>query len=140
MLSSESFSMFFQNMSFQNVLFSNVFSAFLSNEISRSFSIKCIYCYEKNHLYKRKCVKFNENLKIERIYLQKRKIYLDFYNLDIFHVRMILYKNQKQCVENAKKLIYSNRVVAIVAKIHIFRLKENADLEFFIDEKKKKLY
>ncbi len=50
---------------------------------------------------------------------------------------MILYKNQKQCVENAKKLIYSNRVVATVAKIHIVRLKKNANLELSIDEEKK---
>jgi hypothetical protein len=135
MLSSESFSMFFQNMSFQNVLILNMFLAFLSNEVVRSFFIKCIYCYEKNHLYKRKCVKFNENLKTERIHLQKKRIHFDFYNFDVLHVRMIFYKSQKQCVENAKKLIYSNRVVAIVA--HIVRLKENADLELFIDEKKK---
>jgi hypothetical protein len=140
MFNSESFSMFLQNMSSQNVLISNMLFAFLNNEIVRSSSIKCIYCYEKNHLYKRKCVKFNENLKTERIHLQKKRIHFDFYNFDAFHVRMILYKSQKQCVENAKKLIYSNRVVAIVAKIHIVRLRKNADLELFIDEKKKRLY
>ncbi len=129
--------MFFQNMSFQNVLISNMFFAFLNNEISRSSFIKCIYCYEKNHLYKRKCAKFNENLKAERIHLQKRRIHLDFYNLDVFHVRMIFYKSQKQCVENAEKLAYSNRVVAAVTKIHIVRLKKNAESEFFTDEKEK---
>ncbi len=139
MLSSRSFSMFFQNMSSQNVLISNMFLAFLNNEISRSSFIKCIYWYEKNHLYKRECAKFNENLRTKRIHLQKRRIYLDFYNSDVFHVRMIFYKSQRQCVENAKKLIYSNRVVAIVTKIHIIRLKKNADLELFIDEKKKKI-
>jgi hypothetical protein len=139
MLNSRSFSMFLQNMSFQNALISNMLFAFFNNEISRSFSIKCIYCYEKNHLFKRKCVKFNENFKAKRIHLQKKRIYLDFYNLDAFHVRMILYKSQRQCVENAEKLIYSNRVVAIVAKIHIVRLKKNADLELFIDEKKKEI-
>ncbi len=139
MLSSRSFSMSLQNMSFQNVLISNMLFAFLNNEISRSSFIKCIYCYEKNHLYKKKCAKFNENLKAKRIHLQKRRIHLDFYNFDVFHVRTIFYKNQKQCVENAKKLIYSNRVVAIVTKIYIVRLKKNADLELFIDEKKKKI-
>ncbi len=139
MLSSKSFSMFLQNMSFQNVLISNMLFAFFSNEISRSSFIKCIYCYEKNHLYKRECVKFNENLKVEKIHLQKRRIHLDLYNFDVFHVRMIFYKSQRQCVENAKKLVYSNRVVAIVAKVHIVRLKENADLEFFIDEEKKEI-
>jgi hypothetical protein len=51
---------------------------------------------------------------------------------------MILYKSQRQCVENAEKLTYSNRVVATIAEIHIVRLKKNADLELFIDEKKKK--
>jgi hypothetical protein len=139
MFSSESFSMSFQNMSFQNVLISNMFFAFLNNEIVRSSFIKCIYCYEKNHLYKKECVKFNENLKTERIHLQKRKIHLDFYNSDVFHVRMIFYKSQKQCVEKTKKLIYSNHVVATVAKIHIVRLKKNADLELSIDEEKKEI-
>jgi hypothetical protein len=95
MLSSRSFSMFLQNMSFQNVLISNMFFAFFSNEVSRSSFIKCIYCYEKNHLYKRECAKFNENLRAERIHLQKRRIHLDFYSLDVFHVRMISYKSQK---------------------------------------------
>ncbi len=51
---------------------------------------------------------------------------------------MIFYKSQRQCVENAEKLTYSNRVVATIAKIHIVRLKKNANLKFFIDEKKKK--
>jgi hypothetical protein len=137
MLSSRSFSMFLQNMSSQNVLTSNMFFAFLNNEVSRSSFIKCIYCYEKNHLYKRECAKFNENLKAKRIHLQKKRIHLDFYNLDVFHVRMISYKSQKQCVENAEKLAYSNRVVAAVTKIHIVRLKKNAESELFTDEKEK---
>jgi hypothetical protein len=111
MLNSRSFSMslqnmslqnkFLQNMFFQNVLISNMFFAFHNNEISRSSFIKCLYCYEKNHLFKKKCVKFNENLRTKRIHLQKRKIHLDFYNFDVFHVRMIFYKSQRQCVENA---------------------------------------
>jgi hypothetical protein len=50
---------------------------------------------------------------------------------------MIFYKSQKQCVENAEKLAYSNRVVAAVTKIHIVRLKKNAESEFFTDEKEK---
>ncbi len=137
MLDSKSFSMFLQNMSFQNMSFSNMSSSFLNNEASRSLFNKCIYCYEKDHLYKRNCVKFNENLKAERIHLQKRRIHLDFYNSDVFHVRMILYKSQRQCVENAEKLAYSNRVVATITEIHTVRLKEDADLELFIDEKKK---
>jgi hypothetical protein len=93
MLNLKSFSMFFQNMSFQNVLISNMFFALFSNEISRSSSTKCIYCYEENHLFKRKCAKFNENLKAERIHLQKKRIHFDFYNLDVLHVRMIFYKS-----------------------------------------------
>jgi uncharacterized protein YueI len=50
---------------------------------------------------------------------------------------MISYKSQRQCVENAEKLAYSNRVVAAVTEIHIVRLKKNAELELFIDEKEK---
>ncbi len=136
MLDTKSFSLFLQNMSSQNM--SSSIMSFLNNETSRSSFIKCIYCYEENHLYKRKCVKFNENLRAERIHLQKRRIHFDFYNFEVFHVRMILYKIQRQCIENAEKLIYSNRVVAIVAKIHIVRLKKNANFELFIDEKKKR--
>jgi hypothetical protein len=139
MLDSKSFSMSLQNMSSLNVSFSNMLFASLSNEIARSFFIKCIYCYKKDHLYKKECVKFNENLKAEKIHLQKKRIHLDFYNFDVFHIRMIFYKSQRQCVENTRKLIYSNRVVAIVAKIHIVCLKKNANLEFFIDEEKKKI-
>ncbi len=139
MLSSKSFSMFLQNMFSQNVLISNMFFAFFNNEISRSSFIKCIYCYEKNHLFKRKYVKFNENLKAKKIHLQKRRIHLDFYNFDVFHVRMILYKSQRQCVENAEKLIYSNRVVAVSIEVHTIRLKKNAKIEFFTDEKKKEI-
>jgi hypothetical protein len=93
MFDSRSFSMFLQNMSSQNISFSNMFSSFLNNETSRSLFNKCIYCYEKNHLYKKDCVKFNENLKTERIHLQKRRIHLDFYNFDGFHVWMMLYKS-----------------------------------------------
>ncbi len=139
MFDSRSFSMFLQNMSSQNVLLSNMFSASLSNEISRSSSIKCIYCYEKDHLYKRECVKFNENLRAERIHLQKRRIHLDLYNFEAFHVRMILYKSQRQCVENAEKLVYSNHVVAVSIEVHTIRLKKNAKVEFSTDEKKKEV-
>ncbi len=138
MFDSRSFSMSLQNMFSQNMSFSNMFSSLLNNETSRSLFNKCIYCYEENHLYKRNCVKFNENLKIERIHLQKRRIHLDFYNFEVFHVRMILYKSQRQCVKNVEKLIYSNRVVAISTEVHIVRFKKNADLELSIDEKKKK--
>ncbi len=138
MFDSRSFSMFLQNMSFQNMSLSNMFSSFLNNEASRSFFNKCIYCYEENHLYKKDCVKFNENLKIERIHLQEKRIHFDFYNFETFHVRMISYKNQRQCVKNVEKLIYSNRVVAISTEVHIVRLKKNADSKLSIDEKEKK--
>jgi hypothetical protein len=52
---------------------------------------------------------------------------------------MISYKNQRQCVENAEKLIYSNRVVAVSIEIYTIRLRENAKIEFFTDEKKKEI-
>jgi hypothetical protein len=138
MLDSKSFSMFLQNMFSQNMSFSNMFSSFLNNEASHSLSNKCIYCYEENHLYKKDCAKFNENLKAERIHLQEKRIHLDFYNFEAFHVRMISYKNQRQCVKHVEKLIYSNRVVAISTEVHIVRLKKNANLELSIDEKEKK--
>jgi hypothetical protein len=40
-------------------------------------------------------------------------------------------------VKNAEKLTYSNRVVAASIEVHTVRLKEDAKLEYFIDEKKK---
>jgi hypothetical protein len=52
---------------------------------------------------------------------------------------MIFYKSQRQCVENAEKLIYSNRVVAASIEVHTIRLKKNAKIKFFIDEKKKEI-
>jgi hypothetical protein len=136
MLNSKSFSLSLQNMFSQNMSFSIM--SFLNNKVSHLSFIKCIYCYKKNHLYKKKCDKFNENFKIERIHLQKRRIHLDFYNFDIFHVRMIFYKSQKQCVENAEKLTYSNRVVAIVTEIHIVCLKKTQILSSLSTIKRKK--
>jgi hypothetical protein len=41
-------------------------------------------------------------------------------------------------VKNAEKLTYSNRVVAASIEVHTVRLKKDAKLEFFTDEKKKK--
>ncbi len=76
-------------------------------------------------------------LKLKKIHLQKKRIHLDFYNFDVFHVRMISYKNQRQCVKNVEKLTYSNRVVAISVEVHTIRLKKNAKLEFFMNKKKK---
>jgi hypothetical protein len=35
---------------------------------------------------KKNCAKFNENLKIKKIHLQKKETHLDFYNFDVFHV------------------------------------------------------
>ncbi len=40
-------------------------------------------------------------------------------------------------MKNVEKLIYSNRVVAISTEVHTVRLKENANSELSIDEKKK---
>jgi hypothetical protein len=111
-------------------------SSFLNNKISSSLYNKCIYCYEENHLYKRNCVKFNKKFRIEKIYLQKKKNHLDIYNFEAFHVRMISYKSKQQCVKNVEKLIYSNRVVAASIEVHTIRLRKDAKIELFIDEKK----
>jgi hypothetical protein len=137
MFDSKSSSMSLQNMFSQNMSSLNMSSSLLNNEVSRSLSNKCIYCYEDDHLYKRDCAKFNEDFKAERIHLQERRIHFDIYSLEASHVRMISYKSQRQCVENAEKLAYSNRVVATTAEIHTVRLRKNADLELSIDEKEK---
>jgi hypothetical protein len=52
---------------------------------------------------------------------------------------MIFYKSQRQCVKNAEKLIYLNRVVAASIEVHTICLRKNAKIEFFIDEKKKEV-
>jgi hypothetical protein len=93
MFDSRSSSMSLQNMSSQNMSLSNMSSSLLNNEASRSLSNKCIYCYEDDHLYKRDCAKFNEDLKVERIHLQERRIHLDIYSFEASHVRMISYKS-----------------------------------------------
>ncbi len=42
-------------------------------------------------------------------------------------------------MNNVEKLIYSNRVVAASIEVHTIRLKKDAKIELFIDEKKKKV-
>ncbi len=79
-------------------------------------------------------------LELKKFICKKKRIHLDFYNFDVFHVYMMFYKSKRQCVENAEKLAYSNRVVATVTKIHTVRLKKNADFKLFIDEKKKTMF
>ncbi len=117
---------------------SSMFSSMSSiNEALRSSQNKCIYCYSQDHLYKKNCQTFNENLKAEKIHLQNKRIHLDLYSLEVSHVRMTFYKNQRQCVKEAEKLAYSNRVVVVFAKIHIVRLEENVVFELFTNEEKK---
>jgi hypothetical protein len=77
--------------------------SFLNNETSRLSFIKCIYCYEENHLYKKECAKLNENSRAERIHLQKKRIHLDFYNFDVFHVRRRDYDKDSHCAFEKKR-------------------------------------
>ncbi len=88
---SMSLSQLFQ-MSF--IVSSSMFSSMSSiNEALRSSQNKCIYCYFADHLYKRNCQAFNEDLKAKKIHLQNKRIHLDLYNLETSHVRMTFYKN-----------------------------------------------
>jgi hypothetical protein len=124
-----------QSSQVSSLMSSSMFSSMSSiNEALRFSQNKCIYCYSQDHLYKRNCQAFNENLRIERIHLQNRKIHLDLYNFEVSHVRMTFYKSQRQCVKEAKKLAYSSRVAVVFAKIHIVRLKKDVVFELFTNE------
>jgi hypothetical protein len=48
----------------------------------RSFLNKCLYCFSKNHLYKRNCKTFNDDLISNRVHLQDKRVHLESYSSD----------------------------------------------------------
>jgi hypothetical protein len=72
------------------------FLKFLSFAFTDRFSLnKCLYCFDKNHLYKRNCKTFNDDLISNKMYLQDKRVHLKSYSSDAQHVRMIKNKSQR---------------------------------------------
>jgi Asp-tRNA(Asn)/Glu-tRNA(Gln) amidotransferase C subunit len=61
----------------------------------RSFLNKCLYCFSKNHLYKRNCKVFNDDLISNKVHLQDKRVHLESYLPDAQHVRMMKKKSQR---------------------------------------------
>ncbi len=99
---------------------SSMFSSMSSiNEVLRFFQNKCIYCYFANHLYKKNCQTFNEDLKTKKIYLQNKRIHLNLYNLEVAHVKWHstkindnAWKKQKNWHNQIASLSFSRRFIS----------------------------
>jgi hypothetical protein len=63
--------------------------------INRSFLNKCLYCFSKNHLYKRDCKTFNDDLINNKVHLQDKRVHLESYSSDAQHVKMMKRKSQR---------------------------------------------
>jgi hypothetical protein len=77
--------------SYVTSFFESLFFAFTD----RSSLNKCLYCFNKNHLYKRDCKAFNDDLINNRVYLQDKRVHLESYSSDAQHVRMMKKKSQR---------------------------------------------
>ena len=60
---------FYQNNQPMN---SNDYQRFSQKSSLRSFSNKCLYCYRNDHLYKKKCQNFNDDLMFNKIHIIDR--------------------------------------------------------------------
>jgi hypothetical protein len=99
----------------------------------RSSLNKCLYCFSKNHLYKRNCKAFNDDLISNRVHLQDKRVHLESYSPDAQHVRIIKRKSQRQCVKKIERLSYSISSQTQV-DVHIVRLSEETDEKIFIED------
>lgn len=55
---------------------------------NRSFSNKCLYCYQKNYLFKKQCKNFQNDLIFEKIHTLNKKIYFEYFQFEALLVRM----------------------------------------------------
>jgi hypothetical protein len=140
MLDSKSFSLFLQNMSSQNMSLLNMSSSSLNNEIFRLFFNKCIYCYEKNHLYKKNCVKFNKSLKIERIHLQKEEFISIFITSKFFTFKWLRSKINDNALRMMKSWHIQIASSQLRSKFILFAWKKTRSLSFLLMRRKKKLF
>ena len=76
---------FYQNNQFMN---SNDYQHFSQRSSFKSFSNKCFYCYRNDHLYKRKCQNFNDDLMFNKIHIIDRKMFLGSFRFETQQIRM----------------------------------------------------
>ena len=75
----------YQNNQFMN---SNDYQRFSQKSLFRPLSDKCLYCYRNDHLYKKECRDFNDDLMFNRIHIIDRKLFFGFFRLGAIQVRM----------------------------------------------------
>ena len=75
----------YQNNQFMN---SNDYQRFPQKNSLKSFSNKCFYCYRNDHLYKKKCQNFNDDLMFSKIHIIDRKVFLGFFRFETQQIRM----------------------------------------------------
>ena len=66
--------------------------------------------------------------------MQDEKIHLRSYSLEIMSCRMIRKRNQRHCVKDAERLVYTENQSAALVEVHIVRVNKEIDEEYFIDE------
>ena len=76
---------FYQNNQFMN---SNDYQRFSQRNSLKSFSNKCLYCYRNDHLYKKECRNFNDDLMFNKIHIIDRKLFFGFFRPETIQVRM----------------------------------------------------
>ena len=76
---------FYQNNQPMN---SNDYQRFSQKNPFRPFSNKCLYCYRNDHLYKKECQNFNDDLMFNKIHIIDRKMFLDLFRPETQQIRM----------------------------------------------------
>ena len=92
---------FYKNNQFLNSKFNQRFS--LQRMYDWFSSNKCFYYYRKNHVFKRQCSNFQNNMFNNQIQIYEKKIYLKFFRDETFHVRIWIDRNQRDCVRIFEK-------------------------------------
>ena len=77
---------FYKNNQFLNSKFNQRFS--FQRTYDQFSSNKCLYCYQKNHVFKHDCSNFQNDMFNNRIYMYKKKIFRIFsrWNASCMHV------------------------------------------------------
>ena len=92
---------FTKTISFLNSKFNQRFS--FQRTYDRLLSNKCLYCYRKNHIFKRDCSNFQNDMFNNRIHMYEKRIYLEFQRDETLHVHIWIERNQRDCVIISKK-------------------------------------
>ena len=78
-------------------------------------SNKCFYCYRKNHVFKRQCSNFQNDMLSNWIHFYEKKLYLKFFRKKkTFHIRIWIDRNQHDCViifEKFNKIIFLSALI-----------------------------